>query len=74
MLKHGCDDIRIVYLSARTEMGAEQGKEPIQHDRPVFGDIEDLLETSHIRDCVPIGSAGDVAWGRVTAARYSRRI
>ena len=51
MLKHGCDDIRIVYLSARTEMGAEQGKEPIQQDRPVFGDLEDLSETSHIRDC-----------------------
>jgi hypothetical protein len=27
MPKHGCDDIRVVYLPARTEMGAEQRKE-----------------------------------------------
>ena len=74
MLKHGCDDIRVVYLTARTEMGAEQGKEPVQHDGRVFGDIENLLERRTSAIAVPIGSAGDVAWGRVTAARYSRRI
>lgn len=51
MLKHGGDDIRVVYLTTRTGMGAQQNKEAVQHDRPVFGDIEHLLETSHIRDC-----------------------
>ena len=50
MLKHGCDDIRVVYLTACTEFGAEQGKEAVQDGRAVFGYLEDLLETLHIRD------------------------
>jgi hypothetical protein len=39
-----------MYLTAGTVMGAEQGKEAVQHDRPVFGDMEHLPEASHIRD------------------------
>jgi len=66
MLKHGCDDIRVVYLTACTEFGAEQGKEAVQDGRAVFGYLEDLLETLHIRDRGSHGSARDVACGRVT--------
>jgi hypothetical protein len=32
-------------------MGAEQGKEAVQHDQPVLCDMEDLPEKLHIRDC-----------------------
>jgi hypothetical protein len=51
MLEHGCDDIRVVCLTARTVMGAEQGKEAVQHDGPLLYDMEDLPETLLIPDC-----------------------
>jgi hypothetical protein len=74
MPKHGCDDIRVVYLPARAEMGAEQRKEAVQDGRAVFGHTETCWKRRTSAIAVPIGRVRDVACGRVTAARYSRKI
>jgi hypothetical protein len=72
-VQHRRDDIRIVDLAAGDAMRRNQFDQPIERARSsATRNVVRNRWTSLI--AVSMGSPGAVAWGRVTAARYSRNI
>jgi len=72
MLSHRRDDVSVVHLTAAAAMGGEEIEEAVEHTRSFFGNIEAARKFRTSAIAVAIAKPGAVAWGRVTAARYSR--
>src|SRR5215469_17302674 len=73
-VEHRRDDIGIVDLATGDAMGRKDFNQAVERACPLFRNAERHPKPTNIADRGFHRQSGAVAWGRVTAARYSRNI